>query len=70
MPSKIKKTAVISAISKSGIPYSHTKNNGYFKKEDVVKFIEGLKKQNRLKRIALYWDNASIHTSEIVKDYC
>ena len=59
---------MISAISKSGKPYTHTSDK-YFKAEDIAQFIKGLKSMNRNKRIAIFWDNATIHTSAVVEEY-
>ena len=40
------------------------KKNSYFKKEDVVEFVEGIVSAHPKQRISLFWDNASVHVSK------
>ena len=58
----------MSAISATGLVFTHT-SNSFFKKDDVMHFIEGLRRATEGRKIAVFWDNASIHKATLVREY-
>ena len=58
------------AISaKSGQQLCHLQLNKFFNSQDTVNFLKDLVKMNKQSKIAIMWDNASIHQSRIVKEF-
>ena len=62
----LKRTVVMSAISKTGRVFTHTKDS-YFRKEDVVHFLRGLRQVTSGRKIAVFWDNASVHRAYVAQ---
>jgi hypothetical protein len=58
------------AISaKSGHQLCHLQVNKFFNASGTVDFLKDLLKENRQTKIAVLWDNASIHKSRVVKEF-
>lgn len=58
----------ISMVTPNGKLYYQVKE-GSFNSEDIVAFLALLLKRFKRKKLLIIWDGASIHRSELVKDF-
>ena len=55
--------------STSGDIVMHLNNGSFFNSKATIEFIKDLIEENKNKKIALFWDNASIHKSSKTKAF-
>lgn len=59
---------MIGALSNRG-KYYYMVQEAYFKKEDVVRFIQLMQGKLRRRPFAIFWDNCRTHHAIVVKEY-
>lgn len=63
-----KKIAVMGAISlENGDSFWDVKKDRYFKGYDVEAFIKFIKKERPDSKVAIFWDQATVHKTRLVK---
>ena len=55
--------------SNTGDMVLHLNDGSFFNSEGTIEFIKDLIEENKDKKIALFWDNASIHKSIKTKSF-
>ena len=65
-----KKVGVMGSINSiTGDIIMHLNDGSFFNSEATIEFIKDIIEQNKNKKIALFWDNASIHKSSKTKAF-
>jgi len=48
--------------------FSYISSNKYFDRWDTIKFLRMIRHQHRRRKLAVFWDNCSIHKTQEIKD--
>ena len=66
------KAAMIGAISSVSGKFIYQIKGAYFNQDDIIEFINKIRNETlkRRHKIAVFWDNASIHKSKVDTAHC